>query len=470
MMNFKKNRRTEHEAALALQHPDYRSELVEIIRSNLAPKLLREKLLGYHENDVAAALEFLKKEERSRLYTILDPDSLADILEYTDERDIYIGEMGIRRQVDILSRLEAGTASEYLKRVGRQERNAVLELMEEEERREILLLSSFDEDELGSRMTTNFVSVKAGIGVRQAMRELIDQAAEHDNISTIYVIDERGIFAGAIDLKDLIIAREGTPLDSVTRTSYPYVYVHEQIEACIERLREYSEDSIPVLDGENRLRGVLTAQDIADLTGETMGEDYARLGGLTAEEDLQEPLRKSIGKRLPWLIILLGLGLVVSSVVGLFEGVVSAIPLVICFQSLILDMAGNTGTQSLAVTIRVLMDEGLTGRERLSLVSKEARVALSNGLILGTMSFLCIGAYLWLLKGEAPGLAFAVSACTGLALLAAMFLSGITGTLIPLLFKQMKIDPAVASGPLITTVNDLVAVVAYYGLVWALLL
>ena len=125
--------------------------------------------------------------------------------------------------------------------------------------------------------------------MRQAMRELVEQAADNDNISTIYVTDDDGIFAGAIDLKSLIIAREGTELESIIMTSYPYVYANELIEDCIERIKDYSEDSIPVLDQENRLKGVLTAQDVAELIDDEMGEDYARLAGLTAEEDLQEP-------------------------------------------------------------------------------------------------------------------------------------------------------------------------------------
>ena len=359
---------------------------------------------------------------------------------------------------------------DYLRELSKEERNNLLELMDGELRREIMLLSSFDEDEIGSRMSTNFVSISSGLSIRQAMRSLVEQAAENDNISTVYVVDTDGALAGAIELKDLIIAREGTELSAITKSSYPYVYAEEQIEDCIERLRGYSEDSIPVLDGDNKLRGVLTSQDITKLVDEELGEDYAKLAGLSAEEDLREPLKKSMGKRLPWLIILLGLGLVVSSVVGAFESVVAQLTLIISFQSLILDMAGNVGTQSLAVTIRVLMDEQLSGREKALLVLKEGRVGLANGFVLGLLSFVFIGLYLLVLKGQPGALAFSLSACTGIALTLSILLSSITGTVVPLAFKKLKVDPAVASGPLITTLNDLVAVVTYYGLAWLLLI
>jgi len=467
-MNTNKN--LLNDSAITAQHPDYRTEIVGILRGSLTPGLMRERLRSYHEKDIAAALELLKKEERSKLYRILDTGTLADVLEYTEGSEEYFGELSVRRQVEILSRQEPSAAAAYLQRMEKPQRATLLELMDDETRREITLLSSFDEDEIGSRMTTNYISIHAGISVRQAMRELVEQAAENDNVSTIYVVDGDGTLAGAIDLKDLIIARETTQLEAITMTSYPYVYASEQIEDCIERIKDYSEDSIPVLDAENKLRGVLTSQEITQLVDDELGEDYAKLAGLSAEEDLQEPLKKSIGKRLPWLVILLGLGLVVSSVVGLFEGVVAHLTIIISFQSLILDMAGNVGTQSLAVTIRVLMDEQLSGRQKLFLVGKEARVGLANGAILGVLSFALIGLYLIVLKGQTAVFAFSVSFCTGAALVASILLSSVCGTVVPLIFKKLNIDPAVASGPLITTINDLVAVVTYYGLAWLLLI
>lgn len=465
-MNIKKNT----SIATTTQHPDYVQEIISIIRSTMTPRLMKEKLGDFHENDIATAIELSKKDERHKLYSILDNQTLADVLEYSEQRNHYIDEMGLRKRADILSRFEVTTAVEYLHQLDKSQRSILIDLLDDELKKEIALSSSFGKDEIGSRMTTNYISIRAGITVRQAMKELVNQAADNDNISTIYVLDEDGTLLGAIDLKDLIIARESTSLDSIIMTSYPYVYASELIEDCIERIRDYSEDSIPVLDESNRLTGVLTAQDIVELVNDELGEDYAKLAGLSSEEDLQEPLKKSIGKRLPWLAILLGLGMVVSSVVGLFETVVAHLTLIVCFQSLVLDMAGNVGTQSLAVTIRVLMDEHLSGKQKLYLISKEARVGLLNGLILGVLSFTFIGLYLILLKGQSVAMAFAISGCTGVALLISMVISSIVGTAIPISLKKMKIDPAVASGPLITTINDLVAVVSYYGLAWILLI
>jgi len=237
-----------------------------------------------------------------------------------------------------------------------------------------------------------------------------------------------------------------------------------RVEDCIDRIAEYEEDSLPVLTEDGRIAGILTAQDLVELVDDAMGDDYAKLGGLTSEEDLREPAAVSMKKRLPWLIVLLFLGMGVSSVVGIFESVVAVLPIVICFQSLVLDMAGNVGTQSLAVTIRVLMDENLTLKEELALLGKEMRVGLLNGGCLGLMALAVLGVYIHACKGYAWGPAFLISGCVGVSLVVAMVISSLVGTMVPMLFHKIHIDPAVASGPLITTVNDLVAVVTYYGL------
>ena len=313
-------------------------------------------------------------------------------------------------------------------------------------------------------MTTNFIMIHNHLTIRQAMRELVEQAGENDNISTIYVIDEEDKFYGAIDLKDLIIAREYTDLEDIISHSYPYVMDHEKVSDCIDKIRDYAEDSIPVLQENGTIAGIITSQDIVEAVDDEMGDDYAKLAGLTAEEDLNETLPQSIKKRLPWLIVLLFLGMIVSSVVGAFESVVAVIPIVMCFQSLILDMAGNVGTQSLAVTIRVLMDEQLTTKQKLMLVVKEMKVGFANGLFLGFMAWIFLGLYICVIKGYPIHHAMMVSGCVGISLVTAMVISSMVGTLIPMLFKKINIDPAVASGPLITTVNDLVAIIVYYGL------
>lgn len=452
------------------ERPDYEKELTDILRSNAPDDYIREKFEDYHENDIADILEDLTPEERKKLYRILGDELTSEIFAYVEDVGKYIEEMDAEKAADIIESMDADDAVDVLDELDDGKSKEIFQLMNEDAREDVKLIHSYDEDEIGSRMTTNFIEIQRGFTIRQAMRELVTQAAENDNISTLYVSDTDGTFYGAIDLKDLIIAREYMNLEDLIQTSYPYVYAKENIDECIEELKDYSEDSIPVLDNDKHIIGVITSQDIVEVVDEEMGDDYAKLAGLTAEEDLQEPLGESIKKRMPWLIVLLFLGLLVSSVVGIFEKVVAELTLIVCFQSLILDMAGNVGTQSLAVTIRVLMDEDISGKEKLQLIAKEMKIGFCNGTILGILSFICIGIFIAVVKGKGFYFGFAVSGCIGVALLVAMVISSMVGTVIPIFFHKIKIDPAVASGPLITTVNDLVAVVTYYGMAWLLLI
>ncbi|MCI9123121.1 MAG: magnesium transporter [Eubacterium sp.] len=450
---------------------DYEKELIEIIKSGSPPQVIREKLEDYHENDIASVWGELTKEEHIQLYQLLGNDTVSEIFTYMgDGAGVYLEELGMENAADILESMDADDAVDILDGMEDEKSDQFIRLMDAESRYDIGLIQSYEDDEIGSKMTTNFILIRRGLTIPEAMKELITQAAENDNISTIYVSDYNGGFYGAVDLKDLIIARRYTALEDLVTTSYPYVYAKETIDECIEDLKDYSEDSIPVLDNDKKILGVITAQDIVEVVDEEMGEDYAKLAGLTAEEDLNEPLVESMKKRIPWLVVLLVLGLLVSSVVGVFEQIVSQLTIVVCFQSMILGMAGNVGTQSLAVTIRVLMDENLEGGQRLQLMLKELRVGAMNGFLLGIISTLFVGIYIFLLRGKPLEFSFAVSGCIGISLMVAMVISSIMGTVIPMFFHKMKVDPAVASGPLISTVNDLVAVIIYYGLTWILLI
>ena len=450
--------------------PNYAEELLEILHSSLSDEELLDRISDYHENDIADALSQLTEEERKKLYPILGAERLAEIFTYIDDPDEYLKELELDKVAKVISFMDSDDAVDVLDEFDDSTQEKLVEMLDEESSHDIKMIQSYEDDEIGSKMTTNFIVIYHDLTIRQAMRELVRQAGDNDNISTVYVVDRKDMFYGAIDLKDLIIARERDSLDDIISTSYPYVTDHEKISDCIESIKDYAEDSIPVLTEEKMLIGVITSQDIVEVVDDEMGDDYAKLAGLTAEEDLNETTKESMKKRLPWLIILLFLGIGVSSVVGVFETVVATLPIVMCFQSLILDMAGNVGTQSLAVTIRVLMDETLTGAQKMHLVIKEMRVGFVNGLFLGTVSFLIIGCYIWFFKPNPANHAFLISGCVGFSLMAAMVISSLVGTLIPMFFHKIKVDPAVASGPLITTVNDLVAVITYYGLAWILLI
>ena len=328
----------------------YVEELIEIIRAGLSRGDLVDWLFDYHDNDIADALELLTPEERKRLYSALGAERVAEIFAYLDDGDVYLKELSLKQQAKVISEMDSDDAVDILEEVDDDTKCKILGMLDKEASEDVQLLLSYDEDEIGSYMTTNFILIHNDLTVREAMRELVKQAGENDNISTIYVVDWAEQYYGAIELQDLIIAREHTELEDLINRSYPYVMDHEKISECIEKIKDY------------------------------------------AEEDLNETTRESIRKRLPWLVILT------------------------------------------------------------------------------VMALLFLGAYIHLFKGFSLGYSMMISACVGVSLVGAMVVSSLVGTLTPIFFKKVGVDPAVASGPLITTINDLVAIVVYYGLVAVVLI
>lgn len=328
----------------------YVEELIEIIRAGLSREDLVDWLFDYHDNDIADALELLTPEERKRLYSALGAERVAEIFAYLDDGDVYLKELSLKQQAKVISEMDSDDAVDILEEVDDDTKCKILGMLDKEASEDVQLLLSYDEDEIGSYMTTNFILIHNDLTVREAMRELVKQTGENDNISTIYVVDRAEQYYGAIEPQDLIIAREHTELEDLISRSYPYVMDHEKISECIEKIKDY------------------------------------------AEEDLNETTRESIRKRLPWLVILT------------------------------------------------------------------------------VMALLFLGAYIHLFKGFSLGYSMMISACVGVSLVGAMVVSSLVGTLTPIFFKKVGVDPTVASGPLITTINDLVTIVVYYGLVAVVLI
>ena len=462
----------EDKKELLTSERDYGTQILDIIRSGLSDDEIRIQLEEYHEKDIAIVFEELTPEERERLSDILGIEIISEVVSFLEDAGEYLSEIEADEAADIIEQMDTDDAVEALEELDEETRSEILELIEDAEvREEIALIDSYDDDEFGSRMSTNFIVVRRDLSIKEAMKTLVSEAAENDNIYTLFVVNEDDSFYGVIDLKDLIVARSNVELEGLIYTNFPFVYDKDIISENIERLRGYSENMIPVLSSENgTLLGVITSTDIIELVDEELSDDYAKLAAMTSEVEPDETLFESMKKRVPWLVALLFMGLLVSAVVGVFEGVVEALPMIVSFQSLILGMAGNVGTQSLAVTVRALGNEETNLKTQLLTIFKEIRVALLNGVALGAISFAIVSAYLLIFASYEATFIFAAAGCVGLAMCFAMAISGLTGSAIPICLYRLGIDPAVASGPLITTINDLVAVLSYYGLAWALLL
>ena len=264
-----------------LNENNFLNEILTILRSGADSKTLSDRLSDYHDNDIAEAFEQLNENERKALYPVLGAERISEIFSYIEDPDEYLRELGIDGAAQVLSLMDSDDAIDAMDDLDLSTRKRLVDLMDNNSSHDVKLIMSYSDDEIGSLMTTNYIVIKNTLNVRQAMQELISQAGENDNISTVYVTNKHDKFFGAIDLKDLIVARADTPLSDIIMLSYPYVSDHAKIDECIERLKDYAEDSIPVIDGSKRLIGVITAEDLMEASDEELSEDYAKLGGLS---------------------------------------------------------------------------------------------------------------------------------------------------------------------------------------------
>ena len=445
-------------------------ELLSLIRSKSKPSYIKEELENYHDSDIAEVICYLTEEERKKLYRILGKERVSNVFTYLENVEDYIAELENETAADLIELMDADDALDVLQELEEEDKKQITSLMEKDALEDVRLLASFEDDQIGSKMTTNYIIVKKNDTIKSAMKHLIKYSKENDNIYTLFVKDENGKFYGSIDLKDLITAREEDNLEDIIHTQYPYVYSTELIEDCINDLKDASLDLYPVLNEKDELIGVITQDDLVEVVEDELTEDYAKLAGLHEGEEIDEPVFKSVKKRIVWLVCLLILGMFISLVVSQFETVIDGIPMIVFFQSVILGMSGNAGTQSLAVTIRGLMDEDLSRKKIAKMVFKEVRVGLTNGLILSIISFGAVSLFLYVrntpILGETLRIndLLLIAGCVSGALIPAFILSSFIGCIVHIIFKKIKIDPAVASGPLITTLNDIVGIVSYYGL------
>lgn len=455
----------------------YQGELLQIIQSDFSGQELRERLDNYHCSDVADALEQVTTEKRLYIYSVIGLSHTAEIFSFYENVEDYIKELSSEYAAELLECMHSDEAVDVLNELDEGHKNQLIDLMDEEAQESVKRIDSYGEEMIGSYMTDNYISILATSSVKTATAQMIREAGEHDNIFTLYVVNDSNQYVGAVALKDLITSRKDDDFTQLIMTSYPFFYDDELMSECIDKLKDYGETSIPVLNRNHEIVGVVTSDNIIEATEDEFEEDYAKFGGLTEEEEPEEPIRLSIKKRIPWLIVLLFMGLIVSSVIGGFEAVIATLPVIVFFQSMILGMAGNVGTQSLAVTIRNLSDgnsDEEKKRQRKG-IFKELRIGFINGILIGAISFAVVIAYLTVTKQEiiaGNGFVFADTLLVGgiiaVSMLIAITLSSFIGTAFPILLTKMHVDPAVASGPFITTINDIVAVVVYYGLTFLL--
>ncbi len=448
-------------------------QILAIIKQG-SPKHLQDDLNAFHPSDVAEVFITLTEDEQAFVLNYLNPHVLAEIFEHLDEDDAarYIRGIDTQKAVFILEDMNPDDAADILGEMKETHVQEILEGMNEESREALSSLAVHKEDTAGAIMTTDYIELKKGIDVKDAMKVLISNAKTTEGIQRLFVVDDYDFLEGVIDLKKLIQARSPKVIDDIMHTDVITAKVTDRAEDAARIMQNYGIYLLPIVDEHNKLQGVITMDDAADILDEATDEDYARFATISSEANVNISVWRSALHRLPWLTLLLFMGLIISSIISQFENTIEKITVLMFFQPLILDMAGNTGTQSLAVTVRALSKDYFKDRKtRVSHVLKELRVGVFNGVAIGSVSFVTTYIFLTILGVTLNyGSAVSIAATVGASVAIALSFAATFGAFFPLFLYHIKIDPAVASGPFITTLNDIIGLLIYFGIATVFLL
>lgn len=444
--------------------------LLEIIENTSNPTELRTILDEYHEFDIAEVLPELDDEKRALVLSIYNNEELAEILSYTEGEDTFdiFGDIAEERVASIINEMEPDDATDILGELEEEQADKVLELLDTDMKDDIKALSGYDEDTAGAIMNSNYLQINTGADVKDAMRVVVKEAPDVETIDTIFVVDEGGALKGTLDLKKLIVTKSPKKVDDIMTTHFQAVEVSDSSENVVKQIRNYGTYVMPVLDN-GLLKGIITMDDAFDALSDVVEEDYAKLAGITDSEEQDENIGVSIKKRIPWLIILLFLDVIVSLIISSFGDVIQKLPILVFFQAAVLGLAGNCGTQALAVSVRrISLDHLNTKKAILKHLVKELSLGMLTGIVLGLVSFALVTAMLYI-KSDFDIEPVRVGLVLGIAILVSVTVSNLFGAIIPIIFYKCKVDPAVASGPFITTINDIVVVLLYFTIAMVIL-
>ena len=419
----------------------------------------REEFLSHHPYDQASFYEKAEGETRQLLYQYLSPKEMADIFEAIevddDEYENLFKEMDTRYASDILSYMYTDDAVDVLNELNKDQVASYLTIMDKESAQQIKDLLHYEEYTAGSIMTTEFVAIPKNSTVRSAMNILRNAAPNAETIYYVFVIDEDRKLSGIVTLRDLIVADEDTLIEAIMNDRVVSVQVSEDQEEVARMIKDYDFLALPVVDFQDHLLGIITVDDIIDVLDEEASDDYSKLAAVSDMDTFDRGPLTAAKKRLPWLILLTFLGMLTANLMGMFEATLDQVALLAVFIPLIAGMAGNSGTQALAVAVRGIATGDIEEESKLKLLFREAGTGLITGVICGIVVVGLV--YFW--KSE-----LLIGMLVGTAVASSIFVATLAGSFIPLLIHRMKIDPAVASGPFITTLNDIISILIYLGL------
>lgn len=434
-------------------------EFLELLREKIAEQhvlWIQENILELHFADIAEVLDKLSNEEAKYIYFQLDEEVQADVLMELEEevRDRFLASLSSKEIADQLENLDSDDAADILGDLSDEQIQEVISQMEDDEAAEdIVDLLNYDEDTAGGLMQKEFIQAKLEWPVNRCLVELRRQAEDVEKVYTIYVVDDFNKLVGVLSLKRLLFASPKTKISDLYQgKNIISVKTADSSEHVAKVMEKYDLVSVPVVDLQNKLVGRITLDDVVDIIKEEADKDFQLASGISERIDSNFSIWRITRARIPWLLIAMLGGTIGAQVISKFEGGIMEVPALAFFIPLITAMGGNVGVQSSAIVVQSIAKGNDQFGSILSKLSKEALVGLVNGLFLSALIFGIATVF----ENSTLGIVVSISLFT-VIIFAAIF-----GSLIPLVLNHYKIDPALATGPFVTTLNDIVGLFIYF--------
>jgi magnesium transporter len=440
-------------------------KLIEDVKGSIQEKnqqFLRKLIDEMRPADLADLIEHLDQEERLHLFDFLEPKGAGDVLVEMEApvQESILDELDNKAITEIVQELDSDDAADLVGDLPAERAQQIIERLEDDVTEELEKLLPYPEDTAGGIMALEFVAVRADATVQEAIETIRKNREEVENVYYLFVVDGFNRLVGVVSLKDLVLEPPDRKIDEIMNPEVISVDLHRDQEEIYHLVKKYDLVSLPVVDEQNRLVGRITHDDIIDVIEEEADEDISLMAGVIHQEIAEESSIKISRARLPWLIAGLFGGILAAVVINQFESSLEKIIALSFFFPVIMAMGGNTGTQAATVAVRGLA----TGDISLVHIGKrlwmEMKVALLNGVICGILLGIIVGVWL---SDYGLGIIVAVS------LILIIVNSGFIGAAVPLALKRLNIDPALATGPFVTTTNDIFSLFIYLGLVTAFL-
>ncbi len=431
----------------------------------------RDVFLAMHGFDRAQIIEGISVEDFDEVLKYLSAAEVAEFIPFLEASSSInaFEQMSEIFALRVLQQMNFDDAVDILEEFSEDERNKYLNMLSVEEFNEFKQFLSYNSESAGALMSNSYIELDSNLEIKAAMKYVISKASDVEVINVLYVVENEKLI-GVLSLRELIVARASQKLTDVMSKNIILSYYDEDNEDVAQKVKDYDLNALPVIDYDNNLLGVITVDDVIDVIEEIASEDYAKMAGLSAivEDSRRESVFIDIKNRLPWLLILLGVGCFTAFMMANFENTLAQVTILTFFLPLILSMAGNTGTQSLAVTIRYITSDKFESKQDIiSHLWKEVRIGFLNGVCIATVVFLLLNVIGYFANLDNT---LIISLVVSASIIVTLTVSTLSGSLIPLVITFFGGDAAVASGPFISTINDIIAITIYLVLATVFLL